>query len=460
MSTLEDIKKIPFVAEKSTGDLSKPLKECLATFLSKKTIGEEDSKQKNAFPIESEFKEISLTDTSGIPSKLNDSNDNKYASSQENPSLDEYSTSKYYTQVVKTEFGGNFIKKGESSDIGIDGNSLLKGIKNSETTIGKKTNKFVSSVLKNNNRFNLDNGQFFSAVKETSRISSIQKNIGVYKKDAQPITFDALKNIGPSLSLRSSGEWFARNEGADPNNIEIQASSLLPGEAQLINPLGMDVSDLKSEKVLHDILLINADNEDIRSMLNKSETELLQTSERGRITGVTHGNMNNYLEQFSGLLPVGMIALHAALAAASFVGIQVLMVLLGGFAKPSRILKDKKGAYTLGRFLSTQSESEGLLSDIFLSTTDIGKAIGLKPLQFDFQTCVNKGFSVFYGLEDGTFADKLNKIALDSPGYFAIFSRMLTRSVNSIASSVEDAINSGGPLEIVNSITGIIDTVK
>ena len=482
-------------ADFGTDDLDTDVKNCLGKYLSTLTQGKSDTKTTNKFYVDGDNEEIDLSNTDGTPvGPTVNTNETSYTSDSAQPWLSQYSNSEYADEGKKNL--DNFLSKGglnkeannPVNDLAApwDGHELLKQValggegefatvtdQNDSTATGA-VQKYTSQVLAGFNRFDIGENRSFSpndnnynGVKESDEavVASVQKTLGAYQKDSQVLKHGTLRKIGSSLSLRSSLENSAV-QGVDPDSaLAKDLASLLPGGSQLLDPFSgagdlgtegpVNAEDLRAYKVLSDLLLsiegdriasdeMRKQNVDINTTLSNKQKSL--------------GNMNNNVDIFSGLLPVGMISLHITLALVLFVTVEALALIFGLLAKPSRLAKDKTGANRLGIFVEQQQE-DGLLGDLLGGLGKIATFMGVKPFTFNFQQTVTEGLFVYLGLEPPFNAEDLKEFALDAPGYYATMSRMAIRSVQSISRAFDQA--AGGSLtDVVNSITGIVQAIR
>jgi hypothetical protein len=481
-------------ADFGTDDLDTDVKNCLGKYLSTLTQGKSDTKTTNKFYVDGDNENIDLSNTDGTPvGPTVNTNNASHTSDSFQPWLSQYSNSEYADEGKKNL--GNFLSKGGLNKETIsptnvasapwDGHELLKYVatddqgtftntsNNPDTPTGA-VQKYTSQVLAGFNRFDVGENRSFSpkgnsynGVKESDEaiVASVQKTLGTYQKDSQVLKHGTLRKIGSSLSLRSSLENSAV-KGVDPDSaLAKDLASLLPGGSQLLDPFSgagdlgtegpVNAEDLRAYKVLSDLLLsiegdriasdeIRKQNVDINTTLSNKQKSL--------------GNMNNNVDIFSGLLPVGMITLHITLALVLFVTVEALALIFGLLAKPSRLAKDRTGANRLGIFVEQQQE-DGLLGDFLGGLGKIATFMGVKPFTFNFQQTVTEGLFVYLGLEPPINAEDLKEFALDAPGYYATMSRMAIRSVQSISRAF-DQVAGGSLIDVTNSITGIVQAIR
>jgi hypothetical protein len=506
--TAEGIKETGYLTDSNLtdgiNDLDAGVKKCLAQYLSNLTKGEGTGGKKtaNRFPIDNdaetapEFNDEEGKTVGPLPSN----NDASYTTAANAPQLENYSTSKYYVKGTKNL--GDFISKGAENKteltpvVGVlkpwDGHELLKQVapsldKDPEAfnSTGASDNfvpstptgavqAYTTQVLAGYNRFDIENNYMNDALVSSSDhedgypksadaeddhpVASVQKTLGVYKKDSTMLRHNTLRKVGKSLGIRASAETDFST--IDPDSEAARNDALAPGGAQLFNPFEVDPAvdgvELRAYKVLSDLLKIEGLSVADADALMTSNVKINQAASNQQ---KSIGSMNNYLDIFSGLLPLGMIALHMILALIVFVAVEVLALLFGLLAKPSRVIRNDSGSYVLGKFVG-EIEGDGGFGDSLLGGLgDIAQFMGVKPFTFDFMETVTAGFLVYMGVEIPPDLEDFKEFALDAPGYFAVTSRMQVRSIQSISKAF-DQINGGSFTDVINSITGIIEAIR
>ena len=466
-------------------DLDKGVKNCLGKYLSTLTQGKSDTKTTNKFYVDGDNEEIELSNTDGTPvGPVVNTNDTSYTNDSSQPWLSQYSNSEYADEGKKSL--GNFLSKGGLNKEATnpvnqlaapwDGHELLKqvglGGEGEFTTVSDQNDstptgavqKYTSQVLAGFNRFDVDEGQSFSQNRFTlpgagpgAGVATLQKELGVYDKNATVLSDNVLQKVGRSLSLISSLEIGSR--GGDPNSAAVRNKALLPGSAQLQNPFSAEgpitAEDLRAYKVLSDLLLAVEGNQIAAGEARRQNVNINTDFSNSQ---KSEGNMNNNVDIFSGLLPVGMIALHITLALVLFVTVEAFALIFGLLAKPSRLAKDNTGANSLGIFVE-QLQEEGFPGNLLGALGKIATFMGVKPFTFNFQQTVTEGLFVYLGLEPPFNATDLKEFALDAPGYYATMSRMAIRSVQSISKAF-DQVDGGSVVDVANSITGIVQAIR
>jgi hypothetical protein len=471
-------------ADFGTDDLDTGVKNCLGKYLSTLTQGKSDTKTTNKFYVDGDNEEIDLSNTDGTPvGPTVNTNNTSHTNDSFQPWLSQYSNSEYADEGKKNL--GNFLSKGGLNKETIsptnvasapwDGHELLKHVatddqgtftntsNNPDTPTGA-VQKYTSQVLAGFNRFDIDEGQSFSQNRFTlpgagpgAGVATLQKELGVYDKNATVLSDNVLQKVGRSLSLISSLEIGSR--GGDPDSAAVRNKALLPGSAQLQNPFSAEgpitAEDLRAYKVLSDLLLAVEGNQIAAGEARRQNVNINTDFSNSQ---KSEGNMNNNVDIFSGLLPVGMIALHITLALVLFVTVEALALIFGLLAKPSRLAKDQLGINKLGIYVEQQQEG-GIGGALLGGLGKIATFMGVKPFTFNFQQAVTEGLFVYLGLEPPFNAEDLREFALDAPGYYATMSRMAIRSVQSISKAF-DQVAGGSVVDVANSITGIVQAIR
>lgn len=298
----------------------------------------------------------------------------------------------------------------------------------------------VSAVL-NNNRFNsgpstpfAPSGQTASSI-DARPFARSQAQLGVYDNSSPAnITYEDMKKLGLTLMLRATGEFV---EG-DPTNPGVSTAALLPGSVQalpikLINPKSMWASDLTEDEGAPPEL-----GRDKRGL----GIDLVKDNGMS-----SFGTLNNHLEPFGGVAPIGMVVLGAALVVAVKLAIEGLFAALGAIfsAGDTANPRPQHGPFTLGK--SGAPPSEG----VFPITLE---QLGFVTINHDYITAVNKGIDIFFGgVED------LQRVG-QSPGYYAVLVRAIIRSSGRIIEGIVDAVNAGSPVDIAQSLLGIVDIFR
>lgn len=471
-------------ADFGVDDLDKGVKNCLGKYLSTLTQGKSDTKTTNKFYVDGDNEEIELSNTDGTPvGPVVNTNDTSYTNDSSQPWLSQYSNSEYADEGKKSL--DNFLSKGglnkETTNpvnqlvAPWDGHELLKQVatddqgtltntsNNPDTPTGA-VQKYTSQVLAGFNRFDVDEGQSFSQNRFTlpglapgAGVATLQKELGVYDKNATVLSDNVLQKVGRSLSLISSLEIGSR--GGDPDSAAVRNKALLPGSAQLQNPFSAEgpitAEDLRAYKVLSDLLLAVEGNQIAAGEARRQNVNINTDFSNSQ---KSEGNMNNNVDIFSGLLPVGMISLHIVLALVLFVAVEALALIFGLLAKPSRLAKDQLGINKLGIYVEQQQEG-GIGGALLGGLGKIATFMGVKPFTFNFQQTVTEGLFVYLGLEPPFNATDLKEFAIDAPGYYATMSRMAVRSVQSISRAF-DQVDGGSVVDVANSITGIVQAIR
>jgi len=452
---------------KEGDDLKKSVKETLAKYLSKIT------KEENVYPISPGVDNMNL-EPGGIPLALDlgPNGAEKVFSPQSakdkgsadltfysNPEMDP----KLQNKNVETL--SNLLKKGQvagAPSTAKSGHDFLPSIKqtsdvmtsglftdpdpSSENPIVKRT----SAVL-TKNRFS-PGAPYSALAAPLGIISTIQSEFGVYNPNARTVSADNFAEVGKSMMLRATGEFIARGEGAHPDDGDVAAATLIPGEAQLA-VTKIDFIDVDAKEIF-------------REIFGEEFGARLQSDFQTDTSGDSYGSLNNPNEIFDSLAPLGMIALSTALVLAVQIAIKAIMAVVGVItggktSGASQTTKDQFGRPLMGQYQKFAFEgSEGFPGSLFLSPA----LLGLRATDNDFAKCVNEGMNVFFGADDGggivdSLVSEFKRI-LEAPGYMAIFIRGITRSANTIAMSVKNIAGGSNPMDTANGIIAMIDTIR
>ncbi len=467
-------------------DLKPEVKETLANYLSAKT----KEPNGNKFPISPHSVAGTATaDGNGITPDLNTSDtggsaERVFAPHSENPQLSSYTNTDLQYGITGEFSLENIVKKGKSSapPKALDGNTLYDSV-NKEPSLGagrsglfsnvnpqpispilKRTNVITSQPRKagpgilSHNRFNADNPFYPEAETlpdvENRHVSSIQTEFGVYDPNAKQITNTMMRKVGKSLMFRATGELLARGQGADPETSSVNVTSLLPGEAQL-GITRIDSIDMEAREAFRELF-----GEEANRRLESNTPNNVQS----------YGQLNNPVDLFTSLAPAGMIALAFALILAAQITMRGILatiaVITGGkTTKANQLARDADGRPFLGDFRLQDIPSEGFPSFLFISP----KALGLQDTNFEFVKAATQGIDVFFGATStgGNILGAVGNVleggfirATEAPGFYAIFVRNITRSVNTIANSISNVTNSGNIVDTANGIIGLLDTIR
>lgn len=437
-------------------DLSKETKDAVVEHISNSTRGKNDPEQRNRFSIGSGLNEVNLMDAEGLPAPLDSLSNtsqktngtgNQFVESPEDiTALKNYSDSSVASGRTLRVPGSvaSTLKKGKKA-IGqneYDGNTLLKD------GIAAIQENYVSPILSNNR---------FTAAGKRAIDSPVRVNpnhpvdtFGSYRafresKDGKDITDGNLANIGALLSIRATSELMSdTGYGSDgPDGAGASAAVLLPGTAQ-IGLLKVDVDDLRSMDAFK--ALLDDDTEAVNLDPNAANDHLVTD-----INSSSFGQMNNVLEPFSGLLPLGMLAASTALVIAMKLALKGLTVLLATItsAKQGTAKKDSQGRYILGSYIHATASKK------FPPLPLPAKLLGLADTVHDFEDCVDKGLETVFGESLGTSFERV----LESPGFYGVLCRTIVRSAANIVIQIQNAVK-GNPIRVAQNLIEMINVIK
>ena len=419
----------------------------------------QDIKQKQKVTIGQYIGEQSQKNTYPIDDNVNsDNTSNKFADDFGNDKT--YSYSEYLSNA---EAHSNYVKQDISKPIkskqkgtsktqnNSHSNDVLTNQKDGSAVEPKHT--YGNSVLKGYNRFDVET-RFRNSAQAGGM--PIQKNLGMYNPIAPRIAEKTMQEIGSTMTMLNTGD-------ADLNGIapaEGVANVEALGLGGMAGNWRKNDQELSAKAALQALLgnSVVSNTVKINSLNNPDLDSPNQFDQEWYSLSKSSGNMTNVDQQFSGLLPTGVIVLHVALFFLMYAGITVLLLLVATIARPQLLNRTSKGKYKPGIHLS-HSDGGGFLG---INFGDISKFMGIQPVMFDFGECVNEGIFEFFGFDGASSfgEDAIFDFALSQPGYFATFSRMFFRSMNSVGEAIERATKKGSFASMVGNITGIVDAIR
>ncbi len=418
-------------------DLSKFTKTQTTEFL------KEQTHKSNFYAIDSTIKEISLTDASGNPVSPSTQISNNDAFSKDFAKDQSYSNTN----------GATFFEKGKAEK-DFNGNKLLQSVTSpNDTSI---VPKYTSPIL-NKNRFTSDRQQ---EPTKNLRINPDhpQETLGNNKeytstKAGKDFSDGHLAHIGASLGLRASREVLASSRtgyGPDgPDGVGAIAASLLPGLTQA-GVTKVSMSDLEVKDVLNQIIAADTTPANLDPNATFGNHTVLQ------INDSSWGQMNNVLEPFSGILPLGMLGLSVALTLALKVAMSKFLVIFStitsaGKSQTTRV--DSTGHRIPGSYVIQQGENKSLLPIPLPASM-----FGIRLTVHEFNKCVDRGMEEFFGGKITDTSSTLKRI-LESPGFYAVFCRSIVRSTSQILTAIKNAIK-GNPVQIAQNIIALVEVIK
>lgn len=340
------------------------------------------------------------------------------------------------------------VKKGIVEGTGLNGNELLPSVTPDDKNV---VPRYTSAIL-SRNRFTSDkkrNGREEFRVNPDHPIEGFGSWNG-YRNSANGKEFrdGDLAHVGSLLTLRATKELGARDSyGRDgPDGAGASLSAILPGGSQS-GLLKVDVSDLDVTDVLNSII----DNKTEPANLNP---DIISKHRVLSIGSESYGQMNNVLESFSGLLPLGMIGLSTALVLSLKIAIRAVLavfLLISSASKSAATKTDSIGRHFLGNY----QLSAGFEDDSFPPLPLPASLFGLRETRFPFGDCVDAGIGAFFG--DGV-GDSFKRI-LESPGFYAVFSRSIVMSAATFVDQVKDVVK-GNPVQVAQNIIGLVEVIR
>lgn len=404
--------------------------------------GEAGQNSANAYPIKSaDVVKTKLTNVDGTTPPLVHlkEGDGFATSSEDQRRLNSYSNSAIGDNAPKNMPVPN-LSKGKSSKNKPNGNSYIPS--------GKPVEEYSTPLLRTN-RFN-DNVKIPDTDKKY-RInpSKPPETLGSYQNylnspNGKILSDGDLANVGTMLSLRSTKELSSDSYGQDgPDGVGASAASILPGIAQ-IGLEKISSEELTAQSVLESLI---RDNTQPVDMSGGGKRQIIKFDS-------SYGQLNNVLEPFSGLAPVGMITTAAALAVALNVALRAvlsLFLLVTTASNNTSKIKDKFGRYILGQSQFT----EGFDGNSFPPVPIPAKLFGLYETKNPYGSAVDEGIKQFFG---GSL-DKNAKRILESPGFYANFSRTVVQSASDLGKAFS-SIGTGNPIQVAENIIGLVDIIK
>lgn len=467
-------------ADGTPKDLSKPTKTTLAQYLSRVTMAKEGSSRlPNKYPVDGDSTTTtSTTDpNTGYPSGLETppANSNTFAGGAQ-------ATFDYPTQQYPAIQG--LIKKGKANNSNVDGNDLLPGVSGGQTytanpdtlsgdsgtapgplpghadTSAKIINPYTSAVLASN-RFTSA-----AAAYTTVKIDDPDPNydptfpqqgkLGYHDPKAPTLSAGRLATIGPLLGLRATTTVGSSAGGADPNGAGLQASALLPAPAQL------GVATIDQHMMLASDILGQLTNNEVPS------SDVISPGSQ------SWGQLNDVNDPYSGTDALGMLTLSIALTVGLTLVIDLLSLILGAITpQVKQPTHDKNGRYILGQYYANEKTGAqgkgggGALGAISaLASLNFGALLGLNPTNYPFQQAMQSGFNAFFGLPQGGggFGNIGGQLlgsltsSTDSPQFNIIVARAIIRSSITIVDSIKKI--GGNPMNVINAILSLIDTIR
>jgi hypothetical protein len=441
-------------------DVSNVTKQTVVKYTEDLTHGVEGNRSNaNVFPVGGAPAEVSVQSQDGTTPALSVASnaDGQYVEpfTKAGRILESYSDS---SQVALSEDepalerpgDATFVKKGKSKGGEVDGHGLLSD-KDAKPHPSVDT-RYVSPILSNNR---------FSPQKPMSSVTGNDKKFNPdhpkegfgsnkrWVKAGTDMTDGQVANVGPMLTLRATKELNSISStgyGQDgPDGLGAKAASLLPGLAQ-VGAARVQTSDLEVESVLR--ALIEGDTEGVNVLDGQDGPRKVIAM------NTSYGQMNNVLEQFSGLLPLGMVAAGAALAVALNIAIRAVLAVFLLITNASSANSQKRDE--VGRFIPGDSRYNPAFQKVSFPPVPIpAKLFGLIETVNPYGDAVNEGIKTFFG---GNIGGSLGRV-LESPGFYVTFSRNIVRSAADLARILED-VGRGNPIQIAENIISFVEAIR
>jgi hypothetical protein len=324
-----------------------------------------------------------------------------------------------------------------------------------EKELGGPPGKYVVSVLK---------GKYPGSTLEKNRFSSVTTSFNPrsdLKVGDKTYSRAQLSNIGLTLTTRASTEMGSTGAGYSAGTSGNQAKAILPGWNQL-GAKPVQLSDLEVKSIL-----------DVVGNTSPTEIDILAPGLTAKQRG-SWGQMNNPIDQYTGMSAFGMAALSVSLFLATATAVMFFKTVLLGFVMKSSDDRDPKNTKDtsqrryLGSYGSAKpsNQSSGF-PPLPMDSSFVSNALGLRQTNYNWSDCVEAGMLRFYGSSDtkfspGSAATSITR-ALESPGFYSVVSRSMVRaSVNIVASfnDIVTAFSSGNVMSGVNNLIAFFETIK
>lgn len=447
---------------KEGDDVSQPTKDTVVKYVKDLTHGVEGGPSNaNEFPVggpASEPLKLETADGHTPPLSVITNADGQYVQpfTRMGRAMESYSNSALADDspdapMLTTPGDASFIKKGKQASGDVSGNRVL-----SNGTDGSPapqvSDKYVSPILKNNR---------FSSEKTLASVNGHDKKFnpdhppegfGSYRRYSTvgtDLSDGVIAEVGPMLSLRATKELNSISRtgyGKDgPDGTGAKAASLLPGLAQ-VGAARVTTDDLQVDSVLQALIAGEADPVNIDAGSSGPRKVIdLKTS---------YGQMNNVLEQFSGLLPLGMTAAAAAMSIALNLALRAVLAVFLLITNASNSNSQKRD--DVGRFIPGDSRFNPAFQKVSFPPVPLpAKLFGLQETVNPYGDAVTEGIKVFFG---GSIGGSLSRV-LESPGFYVTFSRSIVRSAADLARILED-VGRDNPIQIAENIIGLVDAIK
>ena len=282
----------------------------------------------------------------------------------------------------------------------------------------------VSDVLKHN-RFSPGGESPYIEDKEYSDgMFSIQKLVGRYNPDADPVAFSELAKIGFSMMLTATGGRDYGEDGADPDSQD-STKAIGAGLGTQLAITRVPSEDMYARAATG--FPKGADDLDISVNQDGKKRKGAGTEAYEAKNSKSYGQLNSYLEPFDGPLPVGMIVLAVIAAVA---------VLIAGIVLAAIITL----IFLLFPPGMVEEPPEPLPMGAASGQPDFGKAsIGKWLMRMLRMPILRSGKSFLAAMFYGILQFYWRITDAISSGYFIIVSRAAIRDLEQISDSIADA---------------------
>lgn len=440
-------------------DVSSATKATVVKYVGDLTHGVEGGRSNaNEFPVDASFAvEKSVTTTDGTAAPLTQNTNPVFieGNTRAGRILESYSDSSQAAiskdePLLDTHGDATFVKKGKSKDGDVNGHHLLTDMQGDPHPDVVK--KYVSPILTNNR---------FSPERKMSSVDGHDKKFnpehpeegfGSYKrhrKTGTDLNDGQIANVGPMLTLRATKELDSISRegyGKDgPDGAGAKAASLLPGLAQ-VGAARVSVDDLQVDSVLKALIAGETDGVNVNDGEDGPRVVISMNT--------SYGQMNNVLEKFSGLLPLGMVAAGAALSLALSIAMKAILAIFLLITNASSANSQKRDS--IGRFIPGDSRFNPAFNKVSFPPVPLpAKLFGLVECVNPYGDAVDEGIKVFFG---GSIGGSLARV-LESPGFYVVFCRNVVRSAVDLVRGLED-VGTGNPIAVAENIIGFIDVIK
>jgi len=427
-----------------TDDLEKDLKRTLADFLHCVTS---ESPTNNKYEVPSGYEEGTYREPDGSPAAIQTGGPYRDNAFSTDPSLESFSNP-FLDALSDTLRVADYLDKGEDGhDLlrGIDGNDLNRTGRSIATDGSTDVQKQVSQVLRSN-RWNPTEGNtpYVTGDQQPDppKLVPNESSLGAFRDPvtgellATAVSVETMRKVALSLMLKATGD--------DPNGTQDpdSANPLAPTFVQ-IGSSRIEPTELEARRAyeVNELSRVTLDSDFPR----KSDDDYK-----------SYGNLNSFLEPFDGFLPLGMIALAATTTVTLIVSAQVIFSILALItSNEGKSVRIDPGPYIPGQY--GKPEPSGLLGALVSPRT-----LGLVHTENQFSDAALRGANVFFGFSGDNLADASSTALLNilqAPGYYAVTTRTIFRSLNTISNALKD-VDFSNPVGGAQAALGMVDVIR